>query len=267
MQRIGDHHVDGALNLLRRFGQIDEIRRFHRFAHPVGDGVGRKREPHIIERLVQFGRDMVRPVLVADGGDRGDATIGRHPAPIVGFAQERVHPLQRALAHARRLPQPDRGAEDQHVGCEHLLADHRPFVAVSLARGHAWPDVIIGKRQDLAVDIFLFHRRGDEVEHVAGRRCAPVGAGLERGVQCNGFHLHPLDLHPAAVFWRGLLGSRRSAVAVSVTACPGSRLKAAPDSQPCPSGFVPGRGGGGGGKFFGTSAALRGYPRIDTEER
>jgi len=189
MHRVAHHHVDGSLNLFRCFSEINEIGRIHCFSHPIGNGVRGQREPDIVQSLVQLGRHVVRAILVADDSNRGSLSVRDHPALIVGFAHERIHPLERALAHTRGLTQPDWRSQDQNVSAEDLLTDHRPLVALTLVGCHARLDGMFGKINDLTPYIMALQLRCDEPKHMTSGGFAPVSSGLECCVQCNGFHV------------------------------------------------------------------------------
>src|SRR3546814_3794766 len=77
-------------------------------------------------RSEKLRRDIVRAILVTDDRRDLDLRIARHPAPVVGFRQESIHPLHHELRDARRLSHPDRGYEDQYVGGEDFFPDRGP---------------------------------------------------------------------------------------------------------------------------------------------
>src|SRR3546814_8982978 len=95
-------------------------------------------------RSEKLRRDIVRAILVTDDRRDLDLRIARHPAPVVGFRQESIHPLHHELRDARRLSHPDRGSEDQYVGGEDFFANRGPFVAPDLVRFDAPFDVVRG---------------------------------------------------------------------------------------------------------------------------
>src|SRR3546814_13424373 len=109
-------------------------------------------------RSEKLRRDIVRAILVTDDRRDLDLRIARHPAPVVGFRQESIHPLHHELRDARRLSHPDRGSEDQYVGGEDFFPDRGPFVALALVRFDAPFDVVrgdsnrIGDRNALLLD-------------------------------------------------------------------------------------------------------------------
>ncbi len=136
--------LSGLVGLGAARWQVLVVRLVHSLANPVGHATGRDREPDIVEPLEQFGRDVVRAVLVANDRDDGHPVNGHHPAGGVDLAQERVETLKHALCVARWMTHPDRRPQHEDVGVEYPLAQRWPVVAVTLVRGHARKDSTIG---------------------------------------------------------------------------------------------------------------------------
>ncbi len=70
----GDEVERGTHNV-GNFLEIDEIDGTHRFADPLGHGVGGNGKTDVIQRLEKFGRNVMLAVLVIDDRDRGNSAI------------------------------------------------------------------------------------------------------------------------------------------------------------------------------------------------
>ena len=81
-------------------------------------------------------------ILVADHRTDRKLGIGRHPALIVDLVEGGVRPLHHALGGARRLAEPDRRRQQEHVGGEDALAQRRPGIALAFVGGDAGLDVV-----------------------------------------------------------------------------------------------------------------------------
>src|SRR3546814_9798513 len=82
-----------------------------RLADPIAGGDRGDCPADVVERLENLRRDIVRAILVTDDRRDRDLRIARHPAPVVGFRQESIHPLHHELRDARRLSHPARSEE------------------------------------------------------------------------------------------------------------------------------------------------------------
>ncbi len=109
------HHLRGLRDHFRGLVQILEIRRAHSLAHPVAGGNSGNRPAHIVQRLENLRRSEMGAVLIADDRCNRDLGIAGHAPLRVGFGQEGVHSLKRALGDAARLAHPDRRAQDQNI--------------------------------------------------------------------------------------------------------------------------------------------------------
>jgi hypothetical protein len=124
---------------------------------------------------------VVRAVLVAHDGHGRDLAGGGLAALLVGLTEHGVEALEDHLGDRGRLAHPDRGGQHQDVGVEHLGADGRPLVAVTLVGGDPELDVVVDRADHLALDAVLLER----VEHLGAEQLAAGVGGrrLERADQ------------------------------------------------------------------------------------
>ena len=165
---------------------LDVARARARIAHPVGVGVRRDRAPQV--RQVEQGRlgRRVRAVLVPGHDHAADLVVERVLAGLVAVVVRAVEAFDHHLRDRAPHPEPDRRADADDVGREHLLEDARPLVALALVGADAEPHRVVGDAHDLGLDV----HRVPPVLDLAHQR---FGVGHLRGVLQRAVQHHGLE--------------------------------------------------------------------------
>ncbi len=117
-----------VLRLVKSFsgsaGSRIEVRRTRTgFADPTRIGLGRDHVAEVLQRIEDVHRAVLHAVLVAGDETATDSPVVRVLTGVVQEVRVPVQPLDDLRADRRLLPQPDRRAQHEDVGRDHLLED------------------------------------------------------------------------------------------------------------------------------------------------
>jgi hypothetical protein len=169
----------------------------------------------VLEAVQDVHGAVLDAVLVAGQQAAGHPPVVGVLAGLVEQAGAGVQPLDHPLGDRAVVAQPNRAAEHQDVGRQHLPVDRRPGVAGPAVLGHVRPhaggDVVVDGPQLGDGDPVAFHDRAAEVDQRLG--VAALGGALEGAVDVQRAQVVKA---PVAIAVAGRVRHRASSIGPSV---------------------------------------------------
>jgi hypothetical protein len=170
-------------------------------ADPAGVGLGRDGVAEVLEAVQDVHGAVLDPVLVAGEQTAGHPGVEGVLTGVVQQARAGVEPLDDPLHHRAVVTQPDRPAQHQDVGGQHLRVDGRPLVGRPAVLGHVRPhaggDVVVDRPQLGHGHPMALHDRPALVDQPLG--VAGLGGALQGAVDVQGIEAVEPPGHVAGV--------------------------------------------------------------------